>query len=108
MGEKKSINVLLKLFGKKVSSFLPLEKMILFGSFATGKTRKWSDIDLLIVSESFKGVKPLNRGLGLYDIWDIDYPVDFICYTPEEFEKAKKRIGIISQALKEGKIIYSS
>jgi hypothetical protein len=28
--------------------------------------------------------------------------VDFICYTPEEFEKLKKEVSIVSEALKEG------
>jgi len=108
VGQKKSIINILKKFGDKISSSIYLNKMVLFGSFATGKTRKWSDIDLLIVSKSFKGLRPLDRGLDLYDMWDAKYPVDFLCYTPEEFEKAKKRIGIIRQILKEGKVIYSS
>jgi len=30
------------------------------------------------------------------------YPVDFLCYTPEEFEKLRKRISIVSVALKTG------
>ena len=108
MGKKESIDNILRKFGDRVSSSLSLNKMILFGSFATGKTKKWSDIDILIVSESFKGLKPLDRGLNLYDMWSADYPVDFLCYTPEEFENAKKRIGIVRQVLKEGKIIYPS
>jgi hypothetical protein len=28
--------------------------------------------------------------------------VDFICYTPEEFEKLKKEVSIVSEAFKEG------
>lgn len=50
----------------------------------------------------------VKRGLNLYDMGDIDRPVDFICYTPEEFEKAKKRASLVSHAVKEGKIIYPS
>ena len=76
--------------------------MIFFGSLVQGKGKKWSDIDLIIVSDMFRKVRPLNRGLNLYDYWTLDYPVDFICYSPEEFEKAKKRIGIVSEAIKNG------
>ena len=28
--------------------------------------------------------------------------MDILCYTPEEFEKLKKRIGIVQEAVKEG------
>ena len=34
--------------------------------------------------------------------WPLDLPADFICYTPEEFEKLKKEVSIVSEALKEG------
>jgi len=33
---------------------LPISKVIVFGSHAKGKTRKWSDIDVCIVSPKFK------------------------------------------------------
>jgi hypothetical protein len=38
----------------------------------------------------------------MYDFWDLNYPVDFLCYTPEEFNKLKKEVSIVSEALKEG------
>jgi len=41
-------------FKKRLSKNLPLKKLILFGSRATGKTHKWSDFDILIVSPEFK------------------------------------------------------
>jgi hypothetical protein len=31
-----------------------------------------------------------------------DYPVDFLCYTPEEFRKLSKQISLVKQAIKEG------
>lgn len=33
---------------------LPIEKVIIFGSYARGTPRKWSDIDVCIVSPKFK------------------------------------------------------
>jgi hypothetical protein len=38
----------------------------------------------------------------MYDFCDLNYPVDFLCYTPEEFNKLKKEVSIVSEALKEG------
>ena len=65
------------------------------------------DIDLIIVSKKFNKVRPLERGLNLYDYWKIDSPVDFLCYTPEEFKKAINRIGLVAEAMKNGIIIYN-
>lgn len=79
--------------------------MIFFGSKAEGKGDKHSDIDLIIVSKKFNKIRPIERGLNLYDYWKIDSPVDFLCYTPEEFKMAIHRIGLVAHALKNGIII---
>jgi hypothetical protein len=38
----------------------------------------------------------------MYDYWELRYPVDFLCYTPKEFEREKKKVSIVSEALREG------
>ena len=102
MGERKLIIKKLKEFKKKVNKDLHIKKMFLFGSRARGDTPKWSDIDLVIVSDKFKNLKFRKRATKMYDYWDLEYPVDFLCYTPEEFNKLKKQITIIKEAVKEG------
>ena len=37
-------------------------KVILFGSYARNTPHQWSDIDLALVSDSFSGFKPDDRG----------------------------------------------
>jgi hypothetical protein len=64
-----------------------------------------SDIDLIIVGEEFKGKSPLKRPVVLYLKWTRDYPVDFLCCTPEEFDERRKEISIVRQAIKEGVVI---
>ena len=87
MGRKKDIEFLKK-FKKKLSKNISVDKMILFGSRATGKTHRWSDFDLIIVSKKFRGIDSLKRSIGFYNYWNVNYPVDFLCYTPEEFKKS--------------------
>ena len=79
-----------------------IEKIIVFGSFVSGRMKKDSDIDMILVSKLFRGRKFFKRGVGLHKYWKLDYPVDFLCYTPEEFDKGSKRVSIVSQAIKEG------
>ena len=79
--------------------------MVLFGSRARGTPHKWSDIDLLIVSDTFKKLKFRRRATKMYDYWDLHYPVDFLCYTSEEFKKFSKRPTIVATAVEEGIVI---
>ncbi|MFQ6129762.1 MAG: nucleotidyltransferase domain-containing protein [Candidatus Hadarchaeaceae archaeon] len=83
-----------------------VEKIILFGSQATGKAGKSSDVDLIIVSPERKKLELLSK---LYHEWHlvqkIDYPVDFLCYTPEEFKALRNKISIVKEALQEGTVI---
>ena len=104
MGRTKHIELLRK-FKRKISEKITIKKMILFGSRASGKPHRWSDFDLIIVSENFRKQGGLRRGVGFYDYWDLDYPVDFLCYTPEEFNKLKNQITIVREAVKTGVVI---
>ncbi|MFZ3385494.1 MAG: nucleotidyltransferase domain-containing protein [Candidatus Methanoperedens sp.] len=79
-----------------------IEKAILFGSFARGEAREDSDIDLILVSREFEGKSALKRPVRFYIDWNLGYPVDFLCYTPKEFNNLRKQVSIVSQALKEG------
>ncbi len=95
------INHLIKV-RKSISKDFPVEKMIFFGSRASGKPHKWSDIDLIIVSPKFKKMDFIKRGAKMYDYWNLNYPVDFICYTPKEFKTREKQTTLVSQAIKTG------
>ena len=63
-------------------------QMILFGSYATGKARKGSDIDVAVISQNFKGMNLLQRletiGLVLAKARIME-PIEAIGYTKEEF-----------------------
>ena len=92
----------LKLFRYKVNKDVPIKWMILFGSRAHGKTGKDRDTELIIVSPKFKKLDFFQRGAKMYDYWNLSMPVDFLCYTPEEFNKLKKQITIVREAVREG------
>jgi len=56
----------------------------------------------MIISKNFRRKKFRYRSLGFYKYWNLDYPVDFICYTPEEFNRLKKQITIVKEAVENG------
>ena len=84
------------------------DRIILFGSAATGQMTKDSDIDLLIVEPA-----PANtheRRVEIRDaVGDIGYPVDVIVMRTKRFEQTKRWIGGIAyRASKYGRVIYEA
>ena len=100
MGKRASREMIEKLTDFKRR--LGVERMILFGSHARGKADENSDVDLILVSKKFRGIKPYKRSSGMWLRWNLDLPVDFICLTDKEFENQKKQVSIVSEALREG------
>jgi len=83
---------------KLVDEFNP-EKVILFGSRVLGTARKDSDIDIIVISSAFARI-PFLRRMPLV-LKKVPFPkhVDYICYTPEEYEKMKNESSLIMDAL---------
>lgn len=88
------------------SSFHPKE-MWLWGSYAYGTPGENSDIDIALVSKDFKRHRFIERSTAVSNrlkTWaDKDIPdTDFLCYTPEEFEKKKKEISLAKEIVEKG------
>jgi uncharacterized protein len=78
-------------FLKVVNAKIGLDMVLLFGSTAKQKRRKESDVDLIVVSSSFRGLSSLERGKILLEDWSFVEELDLLMYTPEEFEKISQR-----------------
>ena len=100
MGKRgiEEINGFLERVGEKFSP----ELVVLFGSRARGDYLKHSDYDIIVVSRSFEDIHFLDRLTMLFELWDYDFDLDILAYTPDEFEGKKKEIGIVRDAVEEG------
>ncbi|MGB7723810.1 MAG: nucleotidyltransferase domain-containing protein [Bryobacteraceae bacterium] len=81
------------------------DRIILFGSAATGQMTKDSDIDLLVVEPEPANARDrsvsIRRALG-----DVEYPVDVIVMSSARFEETKNIIGGIAYpAQKYGRVL---
>ena len=84
-----------------IENKIDVQKVLLFGSYARGYQTKDSDIDVAIISTSFKGdrfadrrlVVPLRRGL--------DSRIEPMPFTPDDFEKG----GILIDEIKKTGLI---
>ncbi len=91
-------------FAERLRKDIGAERVLLFGSQATGRARPDSDYDLIIVADRFRTIRDLRRGIGLRDLYyDVggNAPLDLFCLTPEEFEWASTHITLVNAVLPE-------
>ncbi len=83
--------VSLKEIGKEIaeylSTYITIDKIILYGSYAYGEPREDSDIDIAIISEKFNAMSITERiellsGISLA----IDSRIEAKGFTPKEYE----------------------
>lgn len=92
----------LKALKKRLQQRFGVEKMLLFGSRARRDHLERSDIDVVVVSNGFRGVPFPKRLSDVSELW-LDVPsLEALCYTPEEFEKLKKQSYVLKAAVREG------
>jgi len=91
---------------KRLVENLDVVKIILFGSYASGRPTKDSDLDLLvIVNTKEKGIKRYAMVSELLEPRKI--PIDLIVRTPQEIRKRSKHFDpFIRDILKTGKVLY--
>ena len=93
---------------RRVLSVARPDRIILFGSAATGQRTKDSDIDLLVVEPALASTH--ERRVAIRGaVGDIGYPVDVIVMRTDRFERTKRFIGGIAYpANKYGRVIYEA
>ncbi len=90
-------------FLARVSERFALDRAVLFGSRARGDELRDSDYDLLLVSESFGVLGFAERIAAVLDFWDLPESLEPLCYTPAELARKQQEIGIVAEALREGR-----
>jgi predicted nucleotidyltransferase len=82
-------------------------KVIAFGSVARGEADEWSDLDLVIVSETTRPFfERFKDFVGLYDVWP---RLDLLIYTPDEFaQMVDEERPLIVQALADGVVLHEA
>ncbi|MDI6806969.1 MAG: nucleotidyltransferase domain-containing protein [Candidatus Aenigmarchaeota archaeon] len=108
MGKRKveEIKKAVSKFKKGITKNFFVEKIIIFGSAARGEMTRHSDVDIIIVSKKYGRKDVFKITPKLYGEWHekqkIDYPVDILLFNEKEFNKLKKEVSIVSEALREG------
>lgn len=105
--EYKIKNILKKLVNGLESNGIEVSKLILYGSYAHGNPKAYSDIDIAVISRSFSGKSILKRQELLGEaIFSLKEPIEALGYTPQECQSPDS-LSFISEILSTGKVIYN-
>ena len=70
-----------------------VNRMLLYGSYAAGHPRPYSDIDVVVISSDLAKYAPLKRLEFLAKCTiPLNAPLEVIGYTPKEFRTSKNTI----------------
>ncbi len=100
--DKAKIDKQLVTFKQRVEAAFKPQKIILYGSYAQNKTNEYSDVDILVVSNTFKDMNIDERSNKLYAMTQNLHP-DFQAhgFTLNEIENASP-YSTLGEALRTG------
>lgn len=100
-------NIIKTILGRILEVAEP-ERVILFGSAATGTMTADSDLDILVIESGFENQRQESVRLRLA-VGAVGFPVDIFAMTPNRFQETKDVIGGLAYpAHKYGKVIYEA
>ena len=91
---------LVRAYLAELGKLIEIREAYLFGSIARGDSLDTSDIDLLVVSPSVRGMRPDERRHLAYSVWRARRAADIIVLTPEELEEALEKSVVLRDASK--------
>ena len=91
---------------RRIVAAVKPERIILFGSYASGTPHRHSDLDILVVMDSasprYQRAVPIYQALA-----GLLIPKDVLVYTPEEIEAWSEVPGaFITGIMAQGRILY--
>jgi predicted nucleotidyltransferase len=94
---------IMKVVDQIVAKFSP-RKVILFGSRATGKARRHSDVDLLVITEKRTDCRTSVR---IRMAIDYDFPLDLVVWDSRRLEeRIQAHDWFLIEAMEQGKVLY--
>ncbi len=92
---------------ERLVSLFDIERMVIFGSRATGQQTAESDWDLLVIANtSLPFVE--RQGKAMVALGPHDYPLDLLLFTPEEAANAAAIPGsVVYWAEQQGRVVYA-
>ncbi|PIP29271.1 hypothetical protein COX27_02295 [Candidatus Kuenenbacteria bacterium CG23_combo_of_CG06-09_8_20_14_all_36_9] len=92
---------------KKLKAYKP-EKVVLFGSYASGKNHQDSDLDLLVIKNTKQNYYERIPEVRKY-LMDTDFAFDILVMTPKEISRSLSANDFfIMNIINNGQILYEA
>lgn len=101
----KNLKKVLRQYREKLSEKIDVHKMILFGSYARGTPRDYSDVDLAVISPDFRGGTEEDYLLLGRAAREVTPLIEAFPYTPRDIRN-HVRGDFLDHILKTGKVVY--
>jgi predicted nucleotidyltransferase len=83
------------------------QKVILFGSYASGKPTKDSDVDLLVVMDTDE--EPIHAAARIAGAIDHPFALDVLVFKPSTLKASFERKGsFATEVMTKGKVLYEA
>jgi len=104
---KRIPNSVIRSLARQIAEQFKPQKIILFGSYARGKPRPESDVDMLVIMNT--PLKEWQQSLEIRRSLEVMFGLDLIVHTPKKLAKRLKMgDSFLHDVLKEGKVLYES
>lgn len=92
---------------KRIAGKFEVERIILFGSYASGKADENSDVDLLVVMNTKK--RPIQQRYEIYkSLTPVHFALDIIVRTEDDIKRRIPRGDwFLKEAFQTGKVLYA-
>jgi hypothetical protein len=95
------IDLIRQYVGRLKENNIPVERVLLFGSYIKGTPREDSDIDIAVISSAFKGDRYLDRRRIVPMRRGIDSRIEPIPFTPGDYAEGGMLIDEIKRTSQE-------
>lgn len=107
MNTSKSFTEIIDQMTQRIVQRFHPQRVVLFGSYATGTARADSDVDLLVVMPITTSKRQARLAVR-QALHDILVPKDVVVLTAEELAEQREVAGTVARAaVREGKILYA-
>lgn len=105
--EKTNVRRIIREFVTKLEPDITVDKVILFGSYASGTAEQWSDIDIAVISDDFRRMRTLDKiRLIARHSAHCDSRLEPFGYSLIEYTHAD-RLSFLGEIKRMGKIVYT-
>lgn len=85
---------------------IKLQRIVLYGSYATGANKKGSDIDVVVISSDFATKSYWERIDLLADVlYEMFAPVEAVAMTPDEWDRGE---SFVVDFARDGEVLYAA